>query len=235
MSKFLSRYRAAVWTGSTCLFAFAAVSLWGQSPFSDRPGFIYHVEGTAAVISPSGSEARAKPLRHLRAGQHLRTEVGRVEVMLAPGLILRAAEKTEIKMVKVHPRDLQLRLISGSAALQVVSNSHLDSLSIHSGDSTVKFRRLGQYRLDAPAGESPQLKVFGGQAAVFAYGVEHKVKKKCSLAFSEPDNRAILARFDPTQKDSFDQWHRERTTVLEAASAELSSVSRTLSRTPLGP
>ena len=32
--------------------------------------------------------------------------------MLAPGLILRTAEKTEIKMVKAHPRDLQLRLIS---------------------------------------------------------------------------------------------------------------------------
>ena len=217
MSKSLSRYRAAVWTGSICLSAFASASLWGQSSFSSRPGFIYHVEGEAAIISYSGSEARAKRFHHLRAGQHLRTQAGRVELMLAPGLILRTAEKTEIKMVKAHPGDLQLRLIAGSAALQVVSNSHLDSLSIHSGDSTVKFRSLGLYRLDAPAGESPQLKVFGGQATVFAYGVEHKVKKKWSLAFAEPDNRTILAQFDPSQKDSFDQWHRERTTVLEAS------------------
>ena len=189
----------------------------GAELFSRRPGFIYYVEGNAAVISYSGSESSAKGLRSLRAGQNLRTEAGRVEVMLAPGLILRAAEKTEIKMVKAHPRDLQLRLISGSAALQVVRKSHLDSLLIHSGDSTVKFRRLGLYRLDAPAGESPQLRVFDGQAVVFTYGVEHNVKKKWSLAFAEPDNRPLLARFDPTQKDSFDQWHRERTTVLEAA------------------
>ena len=217
MSKSLSRYRAAVWTGSICLSAFASASLWGQSPFSGRLGFIYHVEGEAAVISYSGSESRAKRLHHLRAGQHLRTQAGRVEVMLAPGLILRTAEKTEIKMVKAHSRDLQLRLIAGSAALQIVSNSHLDSLSIHSGDSTVKFRRLGLYRLDAPAGESPQLKVFSGQATVFAYGVEHKVKKKWSLAFAAPNNRPLLARFDPSQKDSFDQWHRERTPALEAA------------------
>ena len=54
MSKFLSRHRAAVWTGSICLSAFASASLWGQSPFSGRPGFIYHVEGEAAVISYRG-------------------------------------------------------------------------------------------------------------------------------------------------------------------------------------
>jgi hypothetical protein len=106
-------------------------------------------------------------------------------------LLLGLGESTELEMVQPHLSDLKVRLISGSAALHVVSNAYLDGLSVHSGNALVRFDKLGVYRLDAPAGELLRLKVFDGKAVVSANGSKHKVKKKWSLALAEPDSEPI--------------------------------------------
>lgn len=119
-----------------------------------RAGLIFHVEGKAQVVGESEPVSSDKRLRHLEAGEHLRTQEGRVEVILATGLILRVGENTEFEMVKAHLSDLTVRLISGSAILYVVSNAHSGSLSVLSGDKVVKFQKLGVYRLNVPADKS---------------------------------------------------------------------------------
>ena len=209
-----------MWAGVIFVLAFLAVASWAQSPYSGRAGLIFHVEGKAQVLGESKGGSSEKLVQHLEAGQHLRTEAGRVEVILAPGLILRAGGNTEFEMVKPHLSDLRVRLISGSAILHVVRDSYLGSLSVLSGDTVVKFQKLGVYRLDVPAEKSLGLKVFGGQAVVSANGFEHKVKKKWSLELADPASRPLLARFDRSQRDSLDEWHRERTAVIETALRE---------------
>ena len=209
-----------MWAGVIFVLAFLAVASWAQSPYSGRAGLIFHVEGKAQVLAESKGGSSEKLVQHLEAGQHLRTEAGRVEVILAPGLILRAGGNTEFEMVKPHLSDLRVRLISGSAILHVVRDSYLGSLSVLSGDTVVKFQKLGVYRLDVPAEKSLGLKVFGGQAVVSANGFEHKVKKKWSLELADPASRPLLARFDRSQRDSLDEWHRERTAVIETALRE---------------
>ena len=209
-----------MWAGVICVLAFLAVASWAQSPYSARAGLIFHVEGKAQVVGESKSGSGEKLVQHLEAGQHLRTAAGRVEVILAPGLILRAGGDTEFEMVKPHLSDLRVRLISGSAILHVVRDSYLGSLSVLSGDTVVKFQKLGVYRLDVPAEKSLGLKVFGGQAVVSANGFEHKVKKKWSLELADPASRPLLAQFDRSQRDSLDEWHRERTAVIETALRE---------------
>ncbi len=195
--------------------ALSPVALWGQSPFSGRAGLILYVEGDVVL----GGRAGNKPSRaqqHLEAGQRLRTGAGRAEVVLAPGLLLGVGEHTELEMVQPHLSDLKVRLISGSAALHVVSNAYLDGLSVHSGDALVRFDKLGVYRLDAPAGEPLRLKVFDGKAVVSANGSVHKVKKKWSLALAEPDRGPTVKKFDRSQKDSLDKWQGEKVAALEA-------------------
>ena len=130
-------------------------------------------------------------------------------------------------MVQPHLSDLKVRLISGSAALHVVSNAYLDGLSVHSGNALVRFDKLGVYRLDAPAGELLRLKVFDGKAVVSANGSKHKVKKKWSLALAEPDSEPIVEKFDRSQKDSLDKWQGEKVAALEAAERRKSRKKRT--------
>ena len=61
------------------------------------------------------------------------------------------------------------------------------------------------------------LKVFDGKAAVSANGSKHKMKKKWSLAWAEPDSEPIVEKFDRSKKDSLHKWQGERVAALEAA------------------
>ncbi len=220
MPRYLGHDRSAMGAGVVCALAFFALASWAQSPYSGQAGLIFHVEGKAQVVGESKPASSDKVLRHLEAGEHLQTQAGRVEVILAPGLILRVGENSEFEMAKAHLSDLRVRLISGSAILHVLSNAHAGSLSILSGDIVAKFPKLGVYRLNVAAEKSLGLKVFGGQAVVTANGFEHKVKKKWSLEIADPAGRPLLAKFDRLQKDSLDEWHRERATVIQAATRD---------------
>ena len=141
--------------------------------------------GTLAIcflgLAPSASWGQ----RHLETGQRVRTEAGRVELILAPGIFLAVGQNTELEMIKPHLSELEIELISGSASLSVVDDSYLEGLSIRSGDTEVRFDRRGVYRLDAPAGERLRLKVFRGWAVVSVNESDHKIKKRWSLALAE--------------------------------------------------
>lgn len=205
------------WTVAVWFLGLAAGASWGQeSPFSVQAGLVYEAEGQAAVLKGSGPEP-TQGQRHLEAGQRVRTEAGRVELVLAPGIFLAVGHNTELEMTQPHLSDLQLELLSGSAALRAVDDSYLEGLSIRSGDAVVRFDKRGLYRLDAPAGERLRLKVFGGRAVVSANESSHKVKKKWSLALAEAPGEPILEKFDSSKKDALDQWHADRVAAIERA------------------
>ncbi len=198
------------------LLTLTPLASWGQSPFSGRAGLILYVEGDVVLRGRAGNEP-SRAQQHLEMGQRLRTGAGRAEVVLAPGLLLGVGENTEFEMVKPHLSDLRLRLISGSAALHVLDNSYVEALSVQFGEAQVRFGKRGVYRLDAPAGESFLLKVFDGKAAVSANGSKHKVKKKWSLAWADPDSEPIVEKFDRSGKDPLDKWQGKKVAALEAA------------------
>ena len=102
MPGYLGQGRSAMWARVICALAFLTVPSSAQSPYSGRAGLILHVEGKAHVVGESEPVSSDKRLRHLEAGEHLRTQEGRVEVILAPGLILRVGENAEFEMVKAH-------------------------------------------------------------------------------------------------------------------------------------
>ena len=162
----------------------------------------------------------------------MRTEAGRVELVLAPGIFLALGQNTELEMTKPHLSDLKLKLISGSAALHAVDDSYLEGLSIRCGDAVVRFDKPGEYRLDAPAEEGLRLKVFRGRAVVSANESDHKVKKKWSLALAEAHSTPLLEKFDSSKKDVLDQWHQGRVAAIEQAELQERKRADRLSRGP---
>ena len=198
------------------LLAFAPLVSWGQSQFSGRAGLILYVEGDVIPRGRAGS-GPSREQQHLGSGQRLRTGAGRAEMALAPGLLLGVGENTEFEMVKPHLSNLIVRLISGSAVLNVLDDVYLEALSVQFGEAEVRFGKRGVYRLDTSAGGSLLLKVFDGKATVSVNGSKHKVKKKWSLSWADPGSDPIVEKFDRSQKDSLDKWQGERIAALEAA------------------
>ena len=80
------------------------------------------------------------------------------------------------------------------------------------------FRLLGGTS-PIPAGwpASIEVDVTDDCVAVSANGSKHKVKKKWSLAWAEPDSEPIVEKFDRSKKDSLDKWQGEKVAALEAA------------------
>jgi len=112
----MSRLRVAPLLTLAVLWAWSTVS--GQSVRSTRSGLIYFFEGYV-FIGDEQLQQRFGRFPEVGEGRVLRTELGRAEVLLTPGVILRVDENSAIRMVSNSLSDTRIELLRGSAILEV--------------------------------------------------------------------------------------------------------------------
>src|ERR1700730_3166842 len=98
----------AVLAGATSFVASA------QSVISAKSGLIHYVEGRA-YLNDQLIESKFGEFPDVKENQQLRTEEGRAEILLTPGVFLRLGENSAIRMVTNRLIDTRLELLSGSA------------------------------------------------------------------------------------------------------------------------
>src|SRR5271165_6468192 len=69
---------------------------WGSVP--PQPGTVNYIEGQAAIDGQALTDQSAGSAK-LAAGQSLSTENGRAEILLTPGIFLRAGDHSSVQMV----------------------------------------------------------------------------------------------------------------------------------------
>jgi hypothetical protein len=182
----------ALWT--TCAF--------GQEVLSARAGLISYLGG--AVYSDQRLENGVQ----LREGQTLRTEMGRAEVLLGVGSVLRLGEGGSLQMENTQLTDTKVVLEQGSALVEVTQLIKDTRLRVYFRDTTVEFARPGLYRLDASLA---QMRIYGGEAAVSDAHRKTRVKRGQAVALS-----AALAvskfdlKTDLNTHDALHQWAARR-------------------------
>lgn len=197
-----------------------AQSIDDQFEAFTKAGLIYEVDGQATLIE--GSRPRSMDgQRHLETGQRVRTEAGRVQLILAPGVYLAVDQNSEIAMVKSHLSDLQLDFISGSISVRVDDDAYVDGILVRPPGSEVRFDKRGHYRVDIHPEKSLHVRVFGGRASVAPdqHSKKIRVKKKWSLTL--PGNRP--EKFDTLDKDDLENWHEEKIASIEAVATRVAS------------
>jgi len=135
-----------------------------QSVLSTHAGVIHYFEGLVAVDG--------KPLQpqfgrfpEVPEGAELRTAQGRAEILLGPGVMLRVAEDTALKMISTSLTDTRLELLSGSAILQAKEPQPGNSVTMTYKDWQVRVQKQGVYRVDS---NPPQMRVYDGNLEVRA-------------------------------------------------------------------
>ncbi len=146
----------------------------------------------------------------LTAGQHVATRTRYAEIEVLPGVLLRQGAHSRIEVVSARPSHVQVRLLAGSIIVSLTDKAKRDAASVLCRGAVVRFGKRGVYRFDALDGEPPSLRVFRGQAHVVAFGSEYRVRSKQSLLLTETSGESNIKRFDPSKKDSLDQWNRAR-------------------------
>src|SRR5262244_1544627 len=88
-----------------------------QSVISTHSGLVYFFDGSV-FIGPQRLEQKFGRFPDIGEGRELRTEHGRAEVLLTPGVFLRIGEDSTIRMLSSKFSDTRIELLGGSAILE---------------------------------------------------------------------------------------------------------------------
>lgn len=213
MSKRFSVFAIAV---VVVLFATAA---FAQSIVSARSGAIHHLEGHA-LIDGDVIATKFAEFPNLQESSVLRTERGRVEMLLTPGVIVRMSEYSALRMISSRLSDTRLELLEGSVLIEAMEILQDNAITLFCNGSSIQLLDEGLYRIDA---SPPQLRVFKGKVQVVS-GDQILTAKKGKLV--DLGGVLLATKFDTNVGDSLHRWSSRRSGYLAMANV---SAARSLS------
>ena len=207
-----------------CVGALSPTPAGAQGQHLAVPGSINYVEGEAAIGAQVLSSDSAGSVT-LEKGQNLTTKTGKVEILLTPGVFLRVADNSSVKMVSPDLADTEVMLEKGRASVEVLDIHKENNIRINESDASTKLLDKGLYGFDA---DHDQVRVFKGKADV--YVGSHKVTLKSEHELTLNTTGKLKAQnFDTRQyEDDFFRWCALRSGYLSEASVDAA-------RTYIGP
>lgn len=191
---------------------------------SARAGGVNAVTGGTSLRPHGNNEWRQLTIKEdLETGDVVKTGTdGRVELLLNPGSYMRVGENAEFELVDSSLDNLEVRLLSGTAILEVTG---ADDAELFIGISTPHTRmsiiRRGLYRINVVPNDNTELIVRKGR--VVLEGSHTKVKAGDKVVFSNTSfSVAKLTDLEKKDRDSLDAWSKNRAVALTKENSNLS-------------
>jgi hypothetical protein len=181
--------------------------LSAQKVVSARAGLITYVQGFASLDS---RRVAIKPTRfpQMKDGEALSTTRGRAELLLAPGVVLRLAENSRIRLPDTQLSDTHVEIERGDALIEVLQLPEGSRIQIHLADTVTEFIRPGVYRFGTA---QRTLRVYGGEASVRSGSrsgsMPSLVKRGMTVNL---DSTLAVEKFDRKQTDALHAWAARR-------------------------
>jgi len=188
----------------------ALIPLGAQRVVSARAGLLTYLQGSVCI---DGEPVVLKNARfpQMKDGETLSTGPGRgrVEVLLAPGIVLRLAENSQVRMDDTDLSDTRVTLQQGEALIEVIQLAEANRVQVAVGETTTEPTRPGLYRIgisqNAPL--KARLRVYGGEALVRSGLKTTDAKRGMAVSL---DADLAVSRFERKQTDSFHDWAARR-------------------------
>src|SRR6185295_11322898 len=169
----------------------------------------------ASMLPHGNGEWRQLTIKEdLEAGDLVKTEVdGRVEMLLNPGSYLRVGENSEFELSDNSLENLELRLIKGTAIVEVTGADDEDLfIGITTPHTRMSIVRRGLYRVSVVPGDATELIVRKGR--VMLEGSHTKVNGGNKVVFSS--NSFSVAKLEKADKQelALDGWSKDRAQAL---------------------
>ncbi len=183
------------------LSSFAALA---QSVISAKSGLIHYAEGRV-LLDGQPVEQHLGTFPDIKEKAELRTEEGRAEVLLTPGVVLRVGESSAIRMVTNRLIDTRVEFLSGSALVEAADLPKDNGVTVVYNEHAVRLLKKGLYRFDS---EPAQLRVYDGEAQVDAgSGKLVPVTDGRMMAFT---GDMAVTKFDTKDGDALYRWAKRR-------------------------
>ena len=188
---------------SACVLAAAPAR--AQDPTGEPPAHISIVDG-AAVLERDGRSETAPSSMPLLAGDRLRTQGGRVEVLFADGSTLHLDANTVVDFQS----DEVVRLLSGRVRLNIAGTGRSVAYRVDAPSAWVQIDTPGEYRIAVATGNEIELAVLRGSAELInedgrtALGAGERAFARLGAS---PSSAYV---FNSAAWDAFDTWSETR-------------------------
>lgn len=190
-----------------------------QSVISTHAGLLYFFEGSV-FLGDQQLEQKFGKFPEIGEGRELRTEQGRAEVLLTPGVFLRVGDNSAIRMVSNKLSDTQVELLSGSAIVEVSEASSGTAVKLIHKNWQVRVPHTGVFRVDS---EPPQIHVYKGETEVSAEGKPEKAIAREGEVL--PLAAVLVAEPSPNGGgDTFKTWAMGRSQAISADNATAAEI-----------
>ncbi len=191
---------------------------------SARAGGVNAVTGRATLRPHGNSEWQQLTIKEdLETGDVVRTGLdGRVEMLLNPGSYMRIGENSEFELADSSLENLEVRVIRGTAIVEVTGADDDDQLfiGITTPHARLSIVRRGLYRVNVVPGDTTELIVRKGR--VMLEDSHTKVKGGNKVVFSSGSfSVAKLEKADKKNWDSLEGWSKDRAQTLAKANSRL--------------
>jgi hypothetical protein len=201
------------------LAAGSVAALAQSAVISARSGLIHYVEGQV-YVGDQLLESKFGSFPEVKENQVLRTEEGRAEVLLTPGVFLRLGENSSFRMITNRLIDTRLEFLSGSAIIEADDIGKDNSITVVFQDATIHPVKKGLYRVDANPAE---LRVFNGEADVTLGEKTVEAKDGHAVALDTLADH----KFDRATTDALNRWSERRGEYVSMASVSAANSLRT--------
>lgn len=190
---------------------------------SARAGGVNAVTGRATVRGRAGEWQQLMITEDLERGDVVKTgHDGRVEILLNPGSFMRVAENSEFELSDNSLENLEVRLIRGTAIMEVTGADDTELLiNITTPHTRMAIVRRGLYRVNVVPGDTTELIVRKGR--VMLEGSHTKVKGGNKVVFNSRAAFTVakLNKADKRSVDSFDSWSIGRAATVAQANQRI--------------
>jgi FecR protein len=182
----------------------------GQSVRSTRSGLLYFFDGYV-FIGEEQVQQKFGRFQEIGEGNVLRTELGRAEVLLTPGVILRVDENSAVRMLSTSLTDTRVELLRGSAVIEVNHEGAANppDMLIYK-DWQVHVQKDSVARIDS---QPAQVRVLSGTADVSPFSTSGIVTVKRGEVL--PFASVLVAEPAATPaSDAFNTWAMNRSSIV---------------------
>ncbi len=174
---------------ATILFA----PSWGATPA--LPGTMNDIGGKA-LIGLHTLNSQSIESTELQTGQTLKTQNGKAEFLLTPGVFVRVGDNSSVTMLSPTLAKTAIKLNQGRTMIEVDQIRRSNDLSVMEGDATTHLLKTGLYDFDL---RDNQLRVFEGEARVQKGEQQTIVKAGHEVDLVASNGKLTPTKFDETK------------------------------------
>jgi hypothetical protein len=192
-----------------CALALTAAAVPAQNLISAKAGLVHYAEGDV-LVAGKPLEKKLSLFTTVRPGELLTTGEGRAELLLGPGVFLRVAENSVVRMVNAELTDTRVELVAGAAIVEAADTIKENHTSITVGQSTAILKREGIYSFQV---EPAAIKVWDGEAVLTHDGKTSTVKGGREVALASGE----VTKVDRDETDPLYRWAKRRSGYIALA------------------